>query len=115
VDPQVVRERMNFLEERYLELISLAETRRLRLENNKRLCQFWWDLADIENHLRDQEQVLALGDTGRDIISVNWHLAKHRNAENNLADLGRGLDALDVQGQQLILENIPGAEHIPDR
>lgn len=42
-------------------------------------------------------------------------LAKHKNAENNLEDLGRTLDDLDDQGAELQRENIPGAENIPPR
>lgn len=61
---------MGILEDRYRELLELADERKRRLEDNKRLCQFWWDLADLENHFREQEQVLSIGDLGRDIISV---------------------------------------------
>lgn len=93
---------MNILEERYRELRELAAERKRRLDDNKQLCQFFWDLADLKNNFREQEQVLALTDTGRDIFSVNHLLAKHKNAENNLESLGRTLDALKTQGDQLV-------------
>jgi spectrin beta len=115
VDPSIVRERVAILDEKYRDLLELAELRKRRLEDNKRLCQFWWDLADVENHLREQAQVLSLGDTGRDITSVNRLLAKHRNAENNLSDLKRRLDSLDEQGRDLMQEKISGSEAIPAR
>uniref|UniRef100_A0A915M9S2 Calponin-homology (CH) domain-containing protein n=1 Tax=Meloidogyne javanica TaxID=6303 RepID=A0A915M9S2_MELJA len=115
VDPAVVRERMQFLEQRYKELLELAAARKARLEDNKRLCQFNWDLTDLETHFKEQEQVLAQKDTGRDIFSVNRLLAKHKNAENNLADLGRALDDLQQQGQQLVNEQIPGSGPVPLR
>lgn len=57
VDPAVVRERMQFLEQRYKELLELAAARKARLEDNKRLCQFNWDLTDLETHFKEQEQV----------------------------------------------------------
>lgn len=60
-------------------------------------------------------KVLALKDKGRDIFSVNRLLAKHKNAENNLADLGRALDGLQDQGQQLVNEQIPGSGPVPLR
>lgn len=93
---------MNILEERYRELRDLAAERKRRLDDNKRLCQFFWDLADLENNFREQEQVLALTDTGRDIFTVNHLLAKHKNAENNLESLGRALDTLKTQGEKLV-------------
>ena len=46
---------------------------------------------------------------------MNRLLAKHKNAENNLADLGRGLDQLQQQGQQLVDEQIPGSGPVPLR
>lgn len=97
VEPSLVRERMDILDERVNELRTLAAERRRRLDDNKRLCQFWWDLADLENNFREQEQVLALTDTGRDIVSVNRLLAKHRNAERNLDSLGNVLENLEGQ------------------
>lgn len=113
VDPQIVRDRMNILEERYQELRELAADRKRRLDDNKRLCQFWWDIADLENNLKEQEQVLALTDTGRDIFSVNHLLAKHKNAENNLDSAKRNLESLEKQGNGLVQERIPGSEDIP--
>lgn len=115
MEPQLVRDRMNVLEERYAELRELAAERKRRLDDNKRLCQFWWDLADLENNFREQQQVLALTDMGRDIFSVNHLLAKHKNAENNLDSLGRALDQLESQGNALVDEEVPNTELIPSR
>lgn len=106
VEPSLVRERMDILDERVNELRTLAAERRRRLDDNKRLCQFWWDLADLENNFREQEQVLALTDTGRDIVSVNRLLAKHRNAERNLDSLGNVLE--NLYGQVRSFANDPG-------
>ncbi|TKR87947.1 hypothetical protein L596_012272 [Steinernema carpocapsae] len=112
VEPSLVQERMGVMDERYKELLELAQERLRRLQDNKRLCQFWWDLNELEQNFKEQEQVLGLTDTGRDITSVSRLLAKHRNAENNLESMGRTLDSLDDQGKKLIDEQIPGSEHI---
>lgn len=93
----------------------MAANRERDLEDNKRLCQLYWDLAELENNFREQEQVLALTNTGRDVPSVKRLIAEHKNAENNLESLGRTLDGLDQQGQDLLAANIPGAEAIPPR
>ncbi len=69
----------------------------------------------METNLREQEQVLGLTDTGRDINSVNLLLAKHKNAGNNIDSLGRQMDALETQGHALLQQGIPGSEPIPER
>ncbi|CAJ0961934.1 unnamed protein product, partial [Mesorhabditis belari] len=115
VESEVVDERITILQDRYQELLDLAAQRKHRLEDNKKLCQFWWDLAELEQNFKEQEQVLGSTDTGRDIVTSSHLLAKHKNAENNLEDLGKTLDELDVQGGQLQREEIPGSENIPPR
>ncbi|VDM83470.1 unnamed protein product [Strongylus vulgaris] len=115
VEPAVVDERSSILQQRYQELLDLAAQRKRRLEDNRRLCQFWWDVADLENNIKDQEQVLSSTDTGKDIVTVSHLLAKHKNAENNLGDIERQLEALQKDGDQLVSENIPGSDNIPPR
>jgi len=61
VEPSVVEERCNILEDRYKELLNLAADRKKRLEDNRRLCQFWWDVAELEHNIKEQEQVKRLG------------------------------------------------------
>lgn len=48
---------MKILVDRYAELQALSEERKRRLENNRRLCQFWWDVAELEQNLKESEQV----------------------------------------------------------
>lgn len=70
VEPELVRERQQKLRDRVQELYGLADQRAKDLEDNRKICQFWWDLADLENNFREQEQVLALTNRGRDVPSV---------------------------------------------
>ncbi|KAI6170719.1 Spectrin beta chain [Aphelenchoides bicaudatus] len=115
VEPELVRERQQKLRDRVQELYGLADQRAKDLEDNRKICQFWWDLADLENNFREQEQVLALTNRGRDVPSVKRLIAEHKNAENNLESLGRALDSLDDQGRALQQANIPGSESIQSR
>ncbi|PIO75508.1 spectrin repeat-containing domain protein [Teladorsagia circumcincta] len=115
VEPAVVDERSAILQQRYQELLDLAAQRKRRLENNRRLCQFWWDVADLENSIKDQERVLSSTDTGKDIVTVSHLLAKHKNAENNLSEIERQLEQLSKDGDQLLSEEIPGSDNIPPR
>ncbi|KAK6045406.1 spectrin repeat-containing domain protein, partial [Cooperia oncophora] len=112
VEPAVVDERSAILQAR---LLDLAAQRKRRLENNRKLCQFWWDVADLENSIKDQERVLSSTDTGKDIVTVSHLLAKHKNAENNLGEIERQLEQLSKDGDQLLAENIPGSDNIPPR
>uniref|UniRef100_A0A914RML4 Calponin-homology (CH) domain-containing protein n=1 Tax=Parascaris equorum TaxID=6256 RepID=A0A914RML4_PAREQ len=57
VEPSLVEERMKILVDRYAELQALSDERKRRLENNRRLCQFWWDVAELEQNLKESEQV----------------------------------------------------------
>lgn len=108
VEPSLVEERMQILVDRYAELKELAAERKGRLEDNKRLCQFWWDVDELEHNLKDMEQVLTSPDTGRDMVSVSLLLAKHKNAEQSLDMVGKRLGDLESDGKQLREENIPG-------
>ncbi|CAK5079379.1 unnamed protein product [Meloidogyne enterolobii] len=54
VDPAVVRERMQFLEQTYKKLFELAAARKARLEDNKRLCQFNWGMWENRQQLLSQ-------------------------------------------------------------
>ncbi|VDK73103.1 unnamed protein product, partial [Gongylonema pulchrum] len=106
---------MQILRDRYAELKDLAAERKARLEDNKRLCQFWWDVDELEHNLKDMEQVLTSPDTGRDMVSVSLLLAKHKNAEQSLDMVGKRLDDLENEGARLQDERIPGSEAINDR
>lgn len=57
MDPALVEERMKVLQDRYEELKKLSDDRKRRLEDNRRLCQFWWDVAELEQNLKESEQV----------------------------------------------------------
>lgn len=57
MEPSLVEERMQILVDRYAELKKLSEERKRRLEDNLRLYQFWWDVAELEQNLKESEQV----------------------------------------------------------
>jgi spectrin beta len=115
IDPAKLQGELDDLERRYQELRDLAAEKKRRLEDNKRFHQFLFDYNELLNNFRDQEQVLALTDIGRDITSVNRLLAQHRNAENNLASLGRSLDELDEQQKVLVDDGVPSSEQLPEK
>ena len=46
--------------------MKLAVERRARLEESRKLGQFYWDMADEENWMKEKEQILSTGDIGHD-------------------------------------------------
>ncbi|VEN36476.1 unnamed protein product, partial [Callosobruchus maculatus] len=77
-DPALVIERVQQLEEAYAQLVRLAVERRLRLEESKKLWQFYWDMADEENWIKEKEQIVSTSDIGHDLTTVNLLLSKHK-------------------------------------
>lgn len=78
VDPEIVGSRMNHLEERYHELQELARLRRDKLDESLRLWQFFWDLADDENWIKEKQQIVSSTDIGHDLTTVKLLLNKHK-------------------------------------
>lgn len=80
-DPAVIIERVQELEDAYSELVKLAVERRARLEESKKLWQFYWDMADEENWIKEKEQIVSAGDIGHDLTTINLLLSKHKVKE----------------------------------
>lgn len=77
-DTTPMQTRIGDLEERYAALLDLSAERRNRLEESRRLWQFFWDMAEEEAWIKEKEQILSSGDIGRDLTSINLLLNKHR-------------------------------------
>lgn len=58
--------------------MNLAVERRKRLEESKQLWQFYWDMADEENWIKEKEQIVSTGDIGHDLTTINLLLSKHK-------------------------------------
>ena len=77
-DPQVVRDRMSHLDAAYEELQQLAADRRARLQESRKLWQFYWDMSDEEGWIKEKEQLMSSPDLGHDLTSVHLLLNKHK-------------------------------------
>ena len=114
-DPQVVLERVQQLEDAYAELVKLAVERRARLEESRQLWQFYWDMAEEENYIKEKDSVLSNPDIGHDLNTVNMLLNKHRNVEEELNTHEVQLKAVVKSGSALISSGHFGSEKIKER
>lgn len=78
MDPQIVLDRMQQLEDLYTELVELSQERRDRLEESRKLWQFFADIAEEEAWIKEKEQMLSSADIGRDLTSINLLLTKQK-------------------------------------
>jgi spectrin beta len=77
-NPQLVSDRMLHLTAAYEELLQLANERRARLEESRKMWQFYWDMADEEAWIKEKEQIMSSPDLGHDLTSIHLLLTKHK-------------------------------------
>lgn len=58
--------------------MKLAVERRARLEESRKLWQFYWDMADEENWIKEKEQIVSTTEIGHDLTTINLLLSKHK-------------------------------------
>ncbi|KAK3578499.1 hypothetical protein CHS0354_007749 [Potamilus streckersoni] len=113
--PEVILERMNTLEVAYEELRQLAEDRRARLEESRKLWQFYWDMADEEGWIKEKEQLMSSPDLGHDLTSVHLLLNKQKAMEDEMTSRHSHLQSVLQIGNDLIAAGNFGADKIQER
>ncbi|XP_078674526.1 spectrin beta chain, non-erythrocytic 1-like isoform X25 [Branchiostoma floridae x Branchiostoma belcheri] len=114
-DPQIVGERMSHLEASYQELVALAAERRGRLEESRKLWQFFWDMAEEEGWIKEKAAVLASPEIGHDVTSVNLLVNKHKALEREMQARREYIDGVIGSGEELIEQQHFGAGKIRTR
>lgn len=114
-DPVLVLERVQQLEDAYAELVRLAVERRTRLEESKKLWQFYWDTADEQNWIKEKEQIVSAADIGHDLTTVNLLLNKHNALEKEIAVHESQLNAVTGIGDELVNGGHFAAERVQER
>lgn len=114
-DPAIIVDRVQQLEDAFAELVRLAVERRSRLEESRKLWQFYWDTADEENWIKEKEQIVSTDDVGHDLTTINLLLSKHKALESEITSHDPQLQTVAKIGDELISEGHFGADRIKDR
>lgn len=114
-EPGLVSEKVDLLGQAYDELGQLAGKRRERLEDSRRLWQFLWDVGEEAAWIREQEQILASGDCGRDLTSALHLLSKHEAFRDEMAARYGPLSNSIASGEALVNEGHFGAPEVTER
>ncbi|KAJ8348186.1 hypothetical protein SKAU_G00267750 [Synaphobranchus kaupii] len=114
-EPALVSEKVALLGRAYEELGHLASGRRGRLEDSRRLWKFLWELGEEAAWIREQEQILAGGDCGRDLTSALHLLSKHEAFRDEMAARYGPLGHSIAGGDVLVEEGHFGAQEVMER
>eukprot|EP00095_Tigriopus_kingsejongensis_P000631 maker-scaffold275_size226830-snap-gene-1.25 protein:Tk00631 transcript:maker-scaffold275_size226830-snap-gene-1.25-mRNA-1 annotation:"spectrin beta chain" len=114
-DPSIIVERVQTLEDAYAELVRLAVERRSRLEESRQMWQFYWDMAEEENWIKEMEQILSQGDIGHDLTTIHLLLSKHKSLETEIRAHENQLQMSIQQGQELIDQGHFGSDKVQTR
>lgn len=108
-------ERVKQLEEAYAELLALATERRRRLEDSRRLWQFYWDMAEEQAWIEEKDRILSSLELGHDLTMVHLLISKNKAMEDELAAHEQQLQAVIRSGESLAAEGTPGSERVAER
>ncbi|XP_050677383.1 spectrin beta chain isoform X1 [Leptidea sinapis] len=114
-DPAITVERIQQLENAYAELVHLAVERRKRLEDSRKLWQFYWDMADEENWIKEKEQIVSVDDIGHDLTTVYLLISKHKALEADVHAHEPQLMSVAAVGDELVSQGHFGADRIQER
>ncbi|XP_017777112.1 PREDICTED: spectrin beta chain isoform X3 [Nicrophorus vespilloides] len=111
-EPSLVIDRVQQLEDAYGGLVRLALERRARLEESKTLWQFYWDMADEDNWIKEKREIVSTADIGHDLTTVHLLLVKHKALENEILAHEPQYKAVLTVGEELIERNHFGRDRV---
>ncbi|XP_048883547.1 spectrin beta chain, non-erythrocytic 1-like isoform X1 [Brienomyrus brachyistius] len=114
-EPALVSEKVSQLGQAYEQLVQLAAERRSRLEDSRRLWQVLWELGEEAAWMREQEQILAGADCGRDLTSARHLLSKHEAFRDEMAARYGPLSNSIAAGEALVQEGHFEAPKVEER
>ncbi|VDD80712.1 unnamed protein product [Mesocestoides corti] len=115
IEPEFVQKRGEDLRAAYEKLHELADARRQALEDSRKMWQFFWDMDDEKEWIKEKSQLMSSPDLGHDLTSVERLLRKHRALEEECKIRQNVFNNSVVTGNNLINEGNRGKEAIQQR
>lgn len=85
---------------------------RKRLEDSRKLWQFYWDTADEKNWIKEKEQIASAEDVGHDLTTVYLLVGKHNALLGEVKAHEPQLMAVAGVGDELIRDGHFGSDRI---
>ncbi|MGH0114477.1 UNVERIFIED_CONTAM: hypothetical protein FKN15_018796 [Acipenser sinensis] len=114
-DPQVIKDRVQHLDLCYQELCALAAQRKARLQQSRRLWNFFWEMAEIESWIKEKEHIFSTMDYGKDLTSVMILQSKHSAFEDELGARRAHLQQTAKEGEKMVKGKHFGSPKIKER
>ena len=105
-DPSIVVERVRALEDSYADLVTKCVERRTRLEDSRQLWQFYWDMAEEDNWIKEMVNILSQGDIGHDLTTINLLLSKHKALEQEILAHEKTLQESMAPGTTIVTSSL---------
>ena len=103
------------INDRYQNVLVLAEDRHSRLKEAITLHQFFRDIADEESWIKEKKLLVGSDDYGRDLTGVQNLKKKHKRLESELASHQPTINSVQEAGQHLISVSQFGGQEIEER
>ena len=103
------------INDRYQNVLVLAEDRHSRLKEAITLHQFFRDIADEESWIKEKKLLVGSDDYGRDLTGVQNLKKKHKRLESELASHQPTINSVQEAGQHLISVSQFGGQEIEGR
>ncbi|CAL8080889.1 unnamed protein product [Calicophoron daubneyi] len=115
IEPEIVDQRGKELRAAYEELHDLADLRLQGLNDSKKMWQFFWDMEDEKEWIKEKSQLMSSPDLGHDLSSVGRLLRKHKALEKECEVHHAALQNALKNGDKLIEDGNQGKEQIAQR
>ncbi|MBN3270904.1 SPTB2 protein, partial [Polyodon spathula] len=114
-DPQVIKDRVQHLDLCYQELCALAAQRKARLQQSRRLWNYFWEMDEIESWIKEKEHIFSTMDYGKDLTSVMILQSKHSAFEDELGARRAHLQQTAKEGEKMVKGKHFGSPKIKER
>merc|ERR1711963_1355782 len=114
-DAEDIDEKRKSINDRYQNVLVMAEERQSRLKEAITLHQFFRDIADEESWIKEKKLLVGSDDYGRDLTGVQNLKKKHKRLESELASHEPTIKSVKDAGQHLISVSQFGGQEIEER